>query len=166
MIDLHNVKREVIIRHNTSLINALEEFMDEKKPYLITMGTDGLSDPTKMKESGGVVLGSVTVNLAKQMLYPLLVVKPSRACQLLRHADGATEPISVMMQVSGLPSASPALPPLREASPARRAPSRLSGLAGGSFSPDHFRVHDHIAQQGTGRSILVCQALGARQRRG
>ena len=97
-MDLHNVKREVLMRSDKSLINVLEQYIEEIRPYLVVMGTDGMTDQGKLKESG-VKLGSVTINLAKNLAHSLLVVKNSRACALTRNSDGGSEPIKVMFQV-------------------------------------------------------------------
>mmetsp|Transcript_6127 Transcript_6127/g.15769 ORF Transcript_6127/g.15769 Transcript_6127/m.15769 type:complete len:113 (+) Transcript_6127:835-1173(+) len=96
-MNLANIKRDVIMRYNESLVQATEKYLDAKKADLVIIGSNGLMmDKNKDK---GVVLGSVTLTMARQLLYPILIVKPSRACQLLRNTDGTTEPIKVMFQV-------------------------------------------------------------------
>mmetsp|Transcript_6126 Transcript_6126/g.15763 ORF Transcript_6126/g.15763 Transcript_6126/m.15763 type:complete len:100 (+) Transcript_6126:835-1134(+) len=79
-MNLANIKRDVIMRYNESLVQATEKYLDAKKADLVIIGSNGLMmDKNKDK---GVVLGSVTLTMARQLLYPILIVKPSRACQL------------------------------------------------------------------------------------
>jgi len=96
-MNLANIKRDVVMRHNESLVQATEKYLDAKKADLVIIGSNGLLVDKNSKDKG-MVLGSVTLAMARQLLYPILIVKPSRACQLLRNMDGTTESIRVMFQ--------------------------------------------------------------------
>jgi len=94
MINMFNVRRVVLTRNGKSLVSCLEEYVEQLRPDLVCFGSDGLLNPRE----NVLVLGSVGLTLVRQLPFPLLVVKPSRACQLRRNVEGISEPIRVMFQ--------------------------------------------------------------------